>query len=154
MKERTCNVLLFLSCTTAPTRRFSCASITTPCTMRSLSSSLSFLSNDKTADAKQVRNKLATIALRVTLNSPFTVTTSPPIFLLFFFVVAGVAVFLLFVLQVILGLQFQRADACDFQIGATLVAAQRIAFIDVTFIHIDFGVAFRAKHHMNPSHNP
>src|SRR6266576_2835752 len=103
MKERTCNVLLFLSCTTAPTRGLSCASVTTPWTIRSLSSSLSFLSADKTAEAKQVRNRVATIALRVTLHSPFASQLLPIFVLLFFLlfivIVAGEAVFLLFVLQ-------------------------------------------------------
>src|SRR5947209_8274660 len=101
MKERTCNVLLFLSCTTAPTRGLSCASVTTPCTMRSLSSSLSFLSADKTAVPKHVRNRVATIALRVTLTLSFCHQLLPILvlffFLLFIVFVAGEAVFLLFV---------------------------------------------------------
>src|SRR5579864_1350234 len=137
MKERTCSVLLFLSCTTAPEIGFSCASSTAPCTERSFSSSLSFLSNDKTAEAKQVRNSPTTIALRVTVTLSFCGQSLPILFLLVFLfvlVVSGKGVFLLFVFQIVFRLQLKRADADDLQVGATLVATQRVALIDVILV--------------------
>src|SRR5215469_12322778 len=154
MKERTCSVLAFLICTTAPAIGSPCASVTAPCTMRSFSSSLSFLSNARIADAKQVKNRANIIALRVTVILSFYGRSLPILFLLVFLfvlVVAGVGVFFFFFFQVDFGLKFERADADDLQVGATLVAAQRIALIDVIFVYVNFGVAFGAKHHKQSS---
>src|SRR5437879_6001662 len=71
MKERTCSVLPFLSCTTAPAIGLSCASVTVPCTIRSLSSSDLFFWCEKPAEAKHIRSSAATVIRRIILNAPF-----------------------------------------------------------------------------------
>src|SRR5271165_7162838 len=75
MKDRTCSVLPFFNCTTAPEMGFSCGSSTSPETIRSLSSCALFLSNESAAEAKQTAISAAATAAGSLL----------PIFILFLF---------------------------------------------------------------------
>src|SRR6266700_1886013 len=74
--------------------------------------------------------------------------------LIFLFVVIGVivvitgkGVLVLLVFRVIFRFQLERTHAHHLQVRAAFVTTQRISLVDVSLIHVDLGVAFRAKHH-------
>src|SRR5437588_11652285 len=71
MNDRTCSVFEFLSCTTAPLTGLSCASVTVPATMRSLSSGFLPFWNENTAEANEISSRTANVVLRITLHPPF-----------------------------------------------------------------------------------
>src|SRR5689334_24878020 len=74
------------------------------------------------------------------------------LFILFFvFILVVVEVFVLFLfffLFYLSGLDFNRIQPSDVEIGATLVAGQRVAFIQFILVYVDHGVAFGAVHHL------
>src|ERR1051326_7523978 len=73
------------------------------------------------------------------------------VILFFVFVLVVVEVFVLFLfffLFFLSGLDFYRIQPSDVEIGATLVAGQRVAFIQFILVYVDHGVAFGAVHHL------
>ena len=43
--------------------------------------------------------------------------------------------------------EFERRQACDLEIGATLRAIEEIALVDVVLVDFNLGVTFRAGRH-------
>src|SRR5579862_4792131 len=123
--------------TTAPTRGCSWASVTRPCRLRvPASSSLSFFF--------WPASKTAQTAISRRMESG--------LFVLFFFVL--VLVVILKIVQIVFVVvargKLERRDAADVQARATLLANERIAFVEFLLIHVHSRGAQRAVHHSNP----
>src|SRR5580692_11038378 len=63
-------------------------------------------------------------------------------------VIQIVVVFVEIVVVVFFGRQFKGRDATHVQIGAALLAGQRVAFIQLLFVDIDGGVTFWTVDHL------
>src|SRR5262245_48841004 len=148
MKDRTCKVLAFLSCTTAPAIGLSCASVTVPCTTLSLSSSDLFFCWANAAEAKHVRSTTATVIRRIivsaaigfyrrhwpsgSLDACSSYMVLPDklfpilVFLVLFVLVILVreALFVLFFFLISFRFELEGANANDLKIGSTFITTQ------------------------------
>src|SRR5580658_5487932 len=136
-----------LSTTTAPSMNFPSGSETVPSTTRSVAASrFSFLVSGLVSCARAVMHNTG---IQNDTAAMAAINLLPFILVLVFFLVG--VVFVLIVVEIVVvivveivvvlfGRQFKGRDAGNVQIGAALLAGQRVAFIQILFVDIDGGV--------------
>src|ERR1035441_7603625 len=165
MKERTCKVFMFLSCTTAPTTALSSGLETEPCTLRA---EPSFWAKPAGAQAKSKSTmKYANltrhpVTVRViasltplgcgergigSLHGSHLFPVLVGILLLFF----DKTFFVFFVFVFFGRFEFQGGSPDHFERRAALIAADGVAFVHIFFIDVDTAFACRTCDHLNSS---